>query len=84
VQSYADKLGDAPHRSFFRRSLRLRASGEAAGGEDPVHEYLIDQANLRGYLGAYSDREDRGRIDPNLTIEEIFPVNRARAIALLE
>ena len=73
VRSYAEKLGESPHRSFFRRAVAVRASVRPVSpGEDPVHEYLIDQANLRGYLGAYSDRDDRGELDPSLSIEEIL------------
>jgi hypothetical protein len=40
-------------------------------GARGVHEYLIDQANLRGFLGAYSDRTDLGGIDPQLDLEDI-------------
>lgn len=36
-----------------------------------MHEYLVDQANLRGFLGAYSARGPRGTIDPELSLEDI-------------
>ncbi len=42
-----------------------------ASEADPVHEYLIDQANLRGYRGAFSSREDLGQLDDNITTEDI-------------
>lgn len=58
------------HRSFFRARLAERARA-AREGEDPVQEYLIDQANLRGYLGAFSGRDDLGPLDPSLSPEEI-------------
>jgi hypothetical protein len=73
VRSYGDSLREPLHLSFFRRSLAARAAARRVSeGEDPVHEYLIDQANLRGYLGAYSNRDDRGDVDPTLGIEEII------------
>lgn len=71
-RTYAEAAGSTPHRSFFRERLRRRArSSSEARGPDPVHEYLIDQANLRGHLGAASARADLGAIDPELTIEEL-------------
>lgn len=39
---------------------------------DPVEEYLIDQANLRGFFGAFSDRDDLGVLDVDLRLEEII------------
>lgn len=39
--------------------------------QDPVHEFLIDQANLRGIGGAVSARSDLGELDPDLALEEI-------------
>ena len=50
--------------------LAVRA-GEYLPGEDPVHEYLLDQANLRGFLGAYSGRDNLGAVDESLRLEEI-------------
>ena len=48
-----------------------RKARPLGGGRDPAHEYLIDQANLRGYRGAYSNRSDLGTEDPKLSLEEI-------------
>ncbi len=36
-----------------------------------VHEYLVDQANRRGFLGAFSTRSDVGALDPNLELEDL-------------
>lgn len=58
------------HRSFFRERLLERAK-EVAEGLDPVEEYLVDQANLRGFHGAFSDRVDLGEIDDSLSLEDI-------------
>jgi hypothetical protein len=63
--TYAEKLSSPAHRSFFRDALSARSNRES------VHEYLIDQANLRGFLGAFSDRSDLGEPDPTLEIEDI-------------
>lgn len=39
-------------------------------GDMPVHEYLVEEANLRGFLGA--SRPPTGRSpDPSLSLEEI-------------
>lgn len=63
--TYAEKLGVPCHRSFFRDALARRA------GSMGPQEYLIDQANLRGFRGAYSDRSDLGELDPALSLEDI-------------
>lgn len=36
-----------------------------------MHEFLVDQANLRGFGGAVSARDDLGTLDEDLTLEEI-------------
>src|SRR5438874_2547848 len=48
LPTYAERLGLLPHRSFFRAALEGRARA-VFGAQDVVHEYLIDQANLRGF-----------------------------------
>jgi len=68
--SYAEELRVPAHRSFFRRTLAARARPVEAP-LDPVHEYLVDQANLRGFFGAWSNRADRGQLDPALALEDI-------------
>lgn len=70
LKTYAVTSRQPPHRSFFRDAL-ARRSRPVRAGRDAVHEYLIDQANLRGFLGAYSDRSDLGVRDPLLSLEEI-------------
>ncbi len=59
VPTYAERTGLPAHISLARRAL----------GPD-AHEYLIDQANLRGYLGAWTAR-DHGTLDDSLGLEEI-------------
>ncbi len=55
---------------MFRRRLAAQAV-HLPSSDDPVHEFLIDQANLRGFLGAYSARSDLGTFDDDLTLEAI-------------
>lgn len=38
---------------------------------DLAHAYLVEQANLRGFLGAWSASPVSGRIDPELDVEAI-------------
>lgn len=68
--TYGESSRQPAHRSFFRRALERRAR-PASAGQDPVHEYLIDQANLRGFFGAFSNRDDLGELDPDLSLEAI-------------
>lgn len=68
--TYREAARQPAHRSLFREALARRA--RPAGDADPVHEYLIDQANLRGFHGAYSGRADLGTLDAALTLEEII------------
>lgn len=68
--TYARSARTLAHRSFFRLGLEGKAR-PVPPGQDPVHEYLIDQANLRGYRGAFSERSDLGTEDPGLSLEEI-------------
>lgn len=70
VATYGERTGITAHRSFFRLALAARAR-PVPEGQDAVEEYLIDQANLRGFLGAYSDRADRGTLDAELRLEEL-------------
>jgi hypothetical protein len=56
------------HLSFWRQGLAQRATG--IGGPDPVQEYLVRQANLRGFW-ATSSAGPWGTLDPALTLEEI-------------
>ncbi|MCC7385842.1 MAG: hypothetical protein IT384_28595 [Deltaproteobacteria bacterium] len=67
VATYGERLSVPAHRSFFRDAIARRAAPL------PVHEYLIDQANLRGFFGAYSSRSesDKGPVDPDLESEDI-------------
>lgn len=58
-------FGQLPHRSLWRRRLVARV------GTLPLQEYLIEQANLRGFFGAFSPGEPRSSLDPELDIEEI-------------
>ena len=68
--TYAERAHTMIHRSFFRLAL-ARNARPVPSGQDAVHEHLIDQANLRGYRGAYSDRTDLGIEDSGLSDEDI-------------
>ncbi len=70
VSTYGERLRQPAHRSFFRKSL-ARRTRSVPEGQDAVHEYLIDQANLRGFFGAFSDRDDWGELAPDLSLEDI-------------
>jgi hypothetical protein len=52
------------HRSFWRDALTARAGGR------PLDEWLLAQANLRGFFGAFGV-DDLGPIDAALSVEEI-------------
>ncbi len=74
MPTWGRKARQPLHVSFFRLGLAARAARRASSfpaGSDPVHEYLVDQANLRGYLGAYSNRTEWGALDPELSEEAI-------------
>jgi hypothetical protein len=62
-------LAHALHRpapySFWRASLQLRA------GQRPLQDWLVEQANLRGFHGAYNREGPSGPLDRELTLEEI-------------
>src|SRR5437867_446928 len=68
--TYAESARTMAHRSFCRMGLARKAR-PVPSGQDSIHEYLIDQANLRGYHGAYSDRSNLGVEDPGLSLEDI-------------
>lgn len=63
--TYGEKLSVPPHRSFFRDALAQRAAPQG------VQEYLIEQANARGFLGAYTAASELPAIDENLDLEDI-------------
>lgn len=69
-RTFGEHTGVPAHRSFFREKLAKRAR-PVGTGLDPVEEYLIDQANLRGFLGAFSNREDWGHLDVELDLEDV-------------
>lgn len=53
------------HRSFWRERLAKRA------GDRRLDEYLVAQANLRGFHGAYGADEPRPDLDPELELRDI-------------
>lgn len=55
-----------PHRSFWRRELEVRARPLT------VQDYLVEQANLRGFMGAWGAAAACSRVDPALVPEEII------------
>jgi hypothetical protein len=54
----------APY-SFWRAGLERRA------GPVPLQDWLVEQANLRGFHGAYNRADPTGPVDPELTLEDI-------------
>lgn len=56
------------HRSLWREALAVHAVGFTS--EDPVLDWLVDQANLRGFRGA-SNAVARSTLRPELSVEEI-------------
>lgn len=54
-----------PHRSFWRAGLEARNPGL------PLHEVLVQQANLRGFMGAWSARPPSLPLEPEIGLEEI-------------
>ncbi|MBI2374627.1 MAG: hypothetical protein HYV07_11585 [Deltaproteobacteria bacterium] len=66
--SWASSSGDSCHRSFFR--MRLSERAQPTDDVDPVQEYLISQANLRGFHGAYTTQSSE--LDSELSLEEII------------
>lgn len=75
VGTYGERARQPCHRSFFRDRLAAAAERSGLYGDfEParrVHEYLIDQANLRGHWGAFSRRGPVGAPDAELCLEEI-------------
>jgi hypothetical protein len=65
-RSVADATGDTPHRSFWLERLARRATPHE------LTDYLIAQANLRGFHGAYLGQPPPLSVDPELTLEEII------------
>lgn len=55
-----------PHRSLWRAGLERRAHGV------PLDDWLVEQANKRGWYGAYQARPSDEPLDPALTPEEII------------
>ena len=70
-RTYGSRAGQPAHWSYFREAVARRA-GVAPAGRDAVHEYLIGQANLRGFHGAFSTREELGVVDASLDLEDII------------
>jgi hypothetical protein len=65
MRCIADACGEPPLRSFWYRTLVRRA------GTRPVHDWLVEQANLRGFYGAFGPSEVVGAHDPSLSLEEV-------------
>lgn len=53
------------HRSLWRRALARRA------GEQPLDDWLVEQANLRGFHGAFLARPVGVEVDDGLSLEDI-------------
>jgi hypothetical protein len=65
VQTWGEAFSTPPHHSLWRARLATRA------GTVPLGDYLVLQANLRGYLGAYGSDDLSAVVDAELSLEEI-------------
>lgn len=61
----AASCGTPAHRSFWYEGLARRAGGSS------VQDYLVSQANRRGFRGAFGPAPIDGPIDEGLGVEEI-------------
>lgn len=64
-RTLAEACREPAFRSLWYERLRRRA------GTAPVYDWLIDQANLRGFHGAYNARPCTKQTDEELTVEEL-------------
>ncbi|MGQ0507195.1 MAG: hypothetical protein ACT4TC_17945 [Myxococcaceae bacterium] len=65
MRSLSEALRQTMPRSLWRERLSTRASPL------PVHEYLIDEANLRGFFGAFREQTPQREVDSSLDIEDV-------------
>lgn len=64
-KSIADACREPPLRSLWYRSLACRAGGRE------VHAWLVEQANLRGFFGAYGPDEPASPLAEDLGLEDL-------------
>jgi hypothetical protein len=65
TRTLADLAHEPAIRSYWRRSLEERTQPLS------VHEYLIDEANMRGFWGAYRSNSVMRPPDEKLELEDI-------------
>jgi hypothetical protein len=65
VQTLAAARRVPAPRSFWRESIARRVAPTT------VHEYLIDEANLRGFWGAFRSNTPERPIDSKLSLEDL-------------
>lgn len=65
MQTFAALCSQPAHRSFWRAGLAQRS------GSLPTDEWLVEQANLRGFFGAFGRDAPTTPVDPTLTLEDI-------------
>lgn len=69
-RTFAEVTASPPHRSFWRQGLARRACGPRFMGPSGVDDWLIAQANARGFFGAWVTG-GAVPVDDALTLEEI-------------
>jgi hypothetical protein len=65
MRTFAELCHEPPPRSLWRERLQRRAGGLS------VDDYLLDEANLRGFRGAYRVDTQRRSADAALSLEEV-------------
>lgn len=66
MATFGETCAQPPHRSFWRDGLVARAGGR------PLDEWLVEQANLRGFYGAFGPGAPApSAADPDLGLEDI-------------
>ncbi len=55
-----------PHTSLFRRRLERLAGGR------PLNDWLVEELNRRGHLGAYANLETSGAPTEGVSLEELL------------
>jgi len=65
MKTFGELASQPAPKSFWRRALARVA------GDRPLEDYLIEQANLRGFWGAYLAEAPRSGKNPALGSEEI-------------
>jgi hypothetical protein len=62
----SERTRQTPHMSFFRRRL------ERVAGARPLNDWLVEELNRRGHLGAFSAEPITGAPTPGVSLEELI------------